>query len=911
MKKKTRGISILLVCLMLLTLFPGAAFAGPGTSFEPPDLSDILTQTLGRPVGMAGFGDGWMTSPEDIVEIAVQFVTPSAVALRLAHEAETGEVGLFSRPHFAAQALAAHEAFAEQLLPLTRASALSAQGRGAGVEIYSEHHNLFNGVFMRVPAGLVPQIADLPEVFSVTPSERVYVIEPIATNEAELGPEDFMRESLELFQMDYIHDTLGFRGEGLRVAVLDTGVDYTHPVLEAFQNPATGRIRGVNFTTDDPTAIMDVDGHGTHVSGTVVALAPEAELWHFKVIDDFGGAELHWVVEGVEAAHAAGMDVMNLSLGWPTDFPFHPWTVATELAMLDGVVVVNAGGNEGSWGLFSLRSPGSASLPISVAAGTAGGRNDLGDQMAFFSSLGPVFGTFHLKPDIVAPGFDIVSATPGGGFMAGSGTSMSAPHVAGIAVLMIEAFPNAATYEIKARMMSSARPLAEVSEVGVFASGAGFIDPLLALQSESFATVQHDIPWQNGDTQAWKEATMASLSFGGIWGGTESDALTISIHNPGGTWTPTVEWDLDRTGASLYLVDSTTSGATHTYTYQMRFAAGASDGLYGGRVVFTRGQERITVPFAAWFERNAGYPLHTRALLGFEPMTDGDLIPFDAVFDLLSTSDTPTGPIHVALVGAHSAAFQFIDFILPAGAYDVTETSFSFPGIEPGFWERIHVFPHIFLPPGTYTAQIEISGDFETQVLTLELNVTPFPFVDVARSSWYFPAVSIARQLGLMQGVSPQRFAPQEPLSRAMMAVLLYRIVGEPPMPPDMEPIFDDVPPGRWYSDAVNFAGILGIFNGVGDGRFAPAEAMSREQLATVITRFAGMLGLNVTPSDETDLSHFPDYAEISDWALESMRWVYEMGLIVGASDGLLHPGAITSRAESATILVRLFGIQV
>jgi len=760
----------------------------------------------------------------------------------------------------------------------------------------------------------VRQIADLPEVFSVTPSERVQVTEPIRpVAEDELGPDDFMREALELFRMDYIHDTLGFTGEGLRVAVLDTGVDYNHPMLARYQDPATGRIRGENFTTDDPTAVMDVDGHGTHVSGTVIALAPEVELWHFKVIDDFGGADFHWIVEGVEAAHAAGMDVMNLSLGDTADHPLHPWSVATNLAMLDGVVVVAGAGNEGMGGYFTMRSPGSASLPISVAAGTAGGRNDLGDQMSFFSSLGPVFGTFHLKPDITAPGSDIVSAIPGGGYAAWSGTSMASPHVAGIAALMVEAFPDAAPYEIKARLMNTARPLAERPSAGVYASGAGFIDPVRALQSESFATVQHNIPWQDGTSRTWREATMASLSFGAVWNHTESVPLTITIYNPGaGAWTPAVEWDGSHTGVSLDLVESNTDGTVHTYTYQMRFGGDLAAGIFGGNVVFTNGEDTITVPFAAWFQHEVGYPLATRTLATFGTMTDGDLILTEfAMFDVFSTSDAPTGPIHIALTGAGSEYFSFFDWMLPEAAYDVTPTSFSIAEIEPGFWERVVVIPNFGLAAGTYTATVEVSGDnIPTLTLAFELTVVPFPFLDVERDSWYFEAVSIVRQLGLMQGTSADAFSPYAPFSRAMMAVIIHRFIGEPPLPPEFEDlqIFEDVPPGQWYSEAVTFAALIGVVEGVGDGRFAPEAGVTREQFATVLYRFFTALGADMSVSDDVDLSHFPDYADISVWATEAMRWAYGMGFIVGTTDGYLRPGTVTSRAESAVILARVLG---
>ena len=898
-KRRTRGIALLLACLMLLTFLPGAALAHPTVDLATPN-RDVSTQTLGQPIGLHGF-EYLTADPDEIIQVVVQFVTPSAVAQRLAYDG----LILLSDSTFEARALEAHDTFREQL-------GVSLLGR-SGLEIYSEHHSLFNGVFMRVPAGMVREIADLPEVFSVSPAPRVQVVDPIRPLSDDLAIDDFMRESLALFDIDYIHNTLGFTGDGLRVAVLDTGIDYNHPVFTAYQNPTTGRIRGRNFTTDNPNDIMDVVGHGTHVSGTVVALAPDIELWHYKVFDDFGGADIDWITSGIEAAHRDGMDVMNLSLGAMTDDPFFVWNVATNLAMLDGVMVVNAAGNEGDWlGMHSVRAPGLASLPITVGSGTAGGRNDLGDQMSDFSSLGPVFGTYHLAVDIVAPGSDIVSALPGGSFEPNSGTSMAAPHVAGIAALMIEAFPNAPTDEIKARMMNTARPLAIPSPYGVHASGAGFIDPIAALQSSSFATVRHNIPWLTGTTQGWREATMASLSFGTIWNRTESNTLTVTINNPGaGAWTPTTQWDGMHTGVTLELISSNTAGAAHTFTYQMRFATTAADGLYAGRLLFTNGDQRITLPFGAQFTRTIDTPVAASALLEFQDMTDGDVLPESiAVLTLMNTGDVPTGPVQVSLTGSDSEIFSIAEWFLPEGSTNVTSQSFTIPSIGQGFWAEFAVYVDSHLSVGSYTVTVEFSGTGFTRAIDLDLNVLPFPFLDVSFDSWYFAAVSLARQLGLMNGVAPDRFAPLETMNRAMAATIFHRLLGEPSMD-GIEPFFDDVSPSRWYYDAVQFAAAFGIMEGVGGGRFNPNDTITREQFATILFRFSYLLGEDMSIEDEDILQGFNDYADISNWAVEALRWLVHEEIIAGTPEGYLNPGRGTNRAEAATMWIRWFGFPV
>ena len=886
-KRTTRGIGLLLACLMLLTLLPGAAFARPAVDIGTSN-TNVLTQTLGQPVGAMGF-EALNADPNEIIQIVVQFVTPSAVAQRLAYDSLVP----LSNSAAESRALEAHDAFREQLglSPLSR----------AGLEIYSEHHTLFNGVFMRVPAGMVTAIANLPEVFSVTPAQRIYVEPMVMDSDENLTIDDFMRESLELFDMDYIHNTLGFTGTGLRVGVIDSGIDYRHPIFAPYLDPLTGRIRGRNFTTShggDPNNLMDGFGHGIHVAGTVVALAPDIELWAYKVITEDNFAEEDWIISGIEAAHADGMDVMNLSLGGFSDDPLFSFNVATNLAMLDGVVVVNAAGNAGSMGMFSVGTPAVSSLPISVGAGTAGGRNDFGDRMSDFSSIGPIFGTYHLGVDIVAPGDFVVSATINGGYMAGSGTSMSAPHVSGIAALMIEAFPNAGTDEIKARMMNTARPLATPSQFGVHASGAGFLDPIAALTGESFATVQHNVPWLTGTTRGWRMSTMSSMSFGTVWGRTESIPLTVTIHNPGaGTWSPaTIQWNGSSTGVDLVLTAST----ANTFTYQLRFAANAADGLYQGMLIFENGDQRISMPFGAQFTRNAGIPVHTRMLFDFPTMTDGDLLADIAAFDVFNTGTSVTGPIQLSLTGPDSEHFELF-----------TEgESNTLPSIAPGFWETVLVVAEPGLPVGTYNVTVQMTGSGINRTLDLSLNVVPFPFVDVAVDSWYFMAVSLSRQLGFMQGVTSTTFAPNQPLTRAMSAMILYRLFGEPPMPEDLQ-IFDDVPPGRWYSDAVNFVAMVGLFEGNGDGRFNPGGAITREENALSLYRFGEFMGFDMTVQDENILNQFHDHAEISSWARTAMAWAVENGLILGTPQGYLNPSHGTSRAEEATLLMRFFGFPV
>ena len=623
MNKKTtkRLISMLLSFMMAfssLTTLPVKAMTDElGVYDLSMDIStrndgviSILNHTLHTSFGMQGFEEDYELSEfVDEVEIIVQFRTPPAVALRLLQENGDYSLEYLQGDTFEEQALSAHETFQQQLrqipVPFGDFSPV----------VLEEHYWLFNGVSMRVPTNMVAHIAELPEVFVVTPAVTYYPMESIgddfeyfqatdvsshAVDEAEssffVNPA-FMREVRDLLEIDYIHNVLGITGSGVRVAVLDTGIYHNHPEFERFRD-STGRVPGSHFWGDNSHATS----HGTVVSGAVVAMAPGIELWHYRVAlsGSTGGSAL----AGIEAAHRDGMDVMNLSFGSAgINSPFSANISAANLATLDGVVVVNSAGNSGP-GDFTMTSPAGGSLIITVGNGTAGGRSWTQDNIATSSSRGPVAQTFHIKPDIVASGSSVYTTGVGGGYTTASGTSLSAPVVAGIAALLIEAFPNATPLEIKAMMMNTARSMTGTGNDNVFAVGAGFVRPVQALRqsNNAFATVSHMVPVAATANAPFEMHPMASLSFGRIQGAM-SHSMPITIHNHGsGTWTPQVSFNGSHADVNLIV---TPAGAGQ-FSAQMTFGQNAQIGLYQGNIVFTNGDQRITMPFAVMFDGGGG-----------------------------------------------------------------------------------------------------------------------------------------------------------------------------------------------------------------------------------------------------------------------------------------------------------------
>lgn len=162
-------------------------------------------------------------------------------------------------------------------------------------------------------------------------------------------------------------------------------------------------------------------------------------------------------------------------------------------------------------------------------------------------------------------------------------------------------------------------------------------------------------------------------------------------------------------------------------------------------------------------------------------------------------------------------------------------------------------------------------------------------------------AVSYVYKNNLMNGVNASRFSPDGTLKRAMMVTMLYRMAGSPAVSGGSA--FSDVPSGKWYSDAVQWASANGVVNGVGRDRFAPEAQITREQMASMMMRYAQFNQYNTSKS--ADLSAFNDAGSISSWALESMKWANAAGLINGRTASTIAPQGTATRAEAATILMR------
>jgi subtilisin family serine protease len=382
----------------------------------------------------------------------------------------------------------------------------------------------------------------------------------------------------------------GYTGRGVTVAVLDTGVDVNHPDL-------TGRVaEAVNFTEEEPG---DRDGHGTHVASIIAGsgaasggryrgVAPAADLVSGKVCGIGGCAEsavlagMHW------AAAKKKVDVVNLSLGGP-DLPgVDPLEEAVEtLSKEHGTLFVIAAGNEGASG--TVGSPGSADAALTVGA------VDRSDALADFSSQGPRVGDDAVKPDVTAPGVQIVAARAAGtgqgatveeSYAAYSGTSMASPHVAGAAALLAQQHPDWTGERLKATLMASAAPSAGLS---AYQQGAGRID----VSRAAVQTVTSDPASASFGRQVWPHddgPVTRTVTYRNAGDADVTLALALSVAGPDGI---AAAAGMFTTSADRVTVPA---GGQAQVTVTADPSAVGPVGLYSGAMVAVAGSTRVVTP---------------------------------------------------------------------------------------------------------------------------------------------------------------------------------------------------------------------------------------------------------------------------------------------------------------------------
>ena len=172
----------------------------------------------------------------------------------------------------------------------------------------------------------------------------------------------------------------------------------------------------------------------------------------------------------------------------------------------------------------------------------------------------------------------------------------------------------------------------------------------------------------------------------------------------------------------------------------------------------------------------------------------------------------------------------------------------------------------------------------------------PSGFSDVSPDAWYADAVSWCRENGIMSGTSETAFSPNASMTRAMLATVLHRAAGEPEA--GRTTPFSDVSPDTWYTEAVAWAADQGLVTGYGNGRFGTDDPITREQLATILWRYAGSPEAAGGPD-------FKDAADLSGYARSAVSWAAVQGIVTGLNGNRFAPRDNATRAQVATMLMR------
>ncbi len=374
----------------------------------------------------------------------------------------------------------------------------------------------------------------------------------------------------------------GYDGTGVKVAVVDTGIDATHPDL------AGKVIASANFTTEADA--RDYHGHGTHVASTVAGtgaassgankgVAPGASLINSKVCvaANNGSCSESAILAGMQWAAQQGADVINMSLGGGDRPGIDPLEQAVnDLTASHGVLfVISSGNSQGLAQPRSVSSPSTADSALSVAA------MDLSDNIAFFSNRGPRVGDAALKPDIAAPGVGITAArsstSPGSGsYVDFSGTSMAAPHVAGAAAILAQRRPTWTPAQLKAGVMNSSVPN---PSQGVFTQGAGRLN--VARTANQFITSSPASV--SFGRQAWphNDDPLLTQTITFRNDGTSGVGLSLSVdaRDPNGNAAPAGMFSLSTNFVSIL------PGSTASVTLTADTTVSSPDGFYGGWVL--------------------------------------------------------------------------------------------------------------------------------------------------------------------------------------------------------------------------------------------------------------------------------------------------------------------------------------
>ena len=576
--------------------------AAPGVNTDIAQRLLRTAKQEGRASGLVGFVGDWdsedLAATEAPVSVIVELTSPPAGVQQAAARKQGRSLPLLAAEKTAQEDQIAFETALSQLFASRQPSP-----KAAPYQITTWYHDALNGAAVTIPSDQLEAVADLDMVFAVYPNRVIQISQeetPDEENIDSLGSSDGdpfsrtvsgdtqvgMDDTRAFLHIDEIRETMELTGKGVTVGVLDTGVDYNHPDLKAAFStsyngtgdlePINGVYYGRNLIDDsqkfpalprrspfDPMELTYTEWkasgyneyregrpmytlHGTHVSGiigakgtqegiTALGMAPDVTLLAYRVLGAYSSGETKDILAGLDKVYEDGCDIVNLSLGSDSNEPTDALNLAVNnLTFAHDILFCVATGNAGPEA-YSANAPSTSLLSFAVGNGVLGNPPTLHRT----SARGPAFHTNYIRPDLVAPGTEILSTIPLAiprehPYQTQSGTSMATPHVTGIAALLLEYSDKNdlgwSMQEIKTRLMNTADPMAGYS---VHQTGVGFINPLAALKAPGTVSVKQNLPALSSERDPLVQ--VPAFHFGLLFSGpipAAAKAFTITNRSP-------------------------------------------------------------------------------------------------------------------------------------------------------------------------------------------------------------------------------------------------------------------------------------------------------------------------------------------------------------------------------------------
>ncbi len=527
------------------------------------------------------------------------------------------------------------------------------------VKIINSYKNVFNGFSADIPQEKVSEIKLLPSVKNVHKNEEVKIVLEESVNQIDAD---------EIWKLTDKHGN-NITGEGIKIAIIDTGVDYKHKDLGGCFGKDCKVAGGYDFINkdDDP---MDDLGHGTHVAaaaagdGTLKGVAPKAKIYAYKALDSSGSGSFSDIISAIERAvdpnedgdFSDHLNIISMSLGGFGD-PDDALSKAVDNAVDAGVVVTVAAGNSGP-GIGTIGSPGTARKAITVGA------VDKCDSIAEFSSRGPVSWDkgVLLKPDLTAPGVSICAAEwdswlsekrcKDDRHIAIAGTSMATPHVAGAAALLLQENRDWTPEVVKSALMSTASDL----DLKPIEQGTGRIDVLKAIKAQ-VATMPASISFEIGPGNGTHKETVTVKNL-------LNDVINVELEIEELKDDKGNQHDFASLSASKLTIDVNSSQSFDFIVGQ------GEEGTFTGKISIKNKKEEYIVPFiferlsrltvkavASGYEQKLkpGFMIHNEDLSFVKSASNG----FDFEGDNF-TFKVPGGTYTAYAIGEFGSVFEYI-----------------------------------------------------------------------------------------------------------------------------------------------------------------------------------------------------------------------------------------------------------